>query len=117
MLKHEACAAAMSSSGLVLPCSRSALLAQVIGSSAKAPLSGLTCPPPLVRSPSHVASARLIAAMFILRKARIYLWYGESASLAPPLGSLASSPQAHAEHRDDDRRDDAPRRDVCGHTH
>src|SRR5581483_3849128 len=60
-----ACAAAISSSGLVLvsPAARSERAAHVIGRVPKAPLAGLTVPLPFIRSPSHVASARLVAAI------------------------------------------------------
>ena len=34
-----------------------------MGSSPNAPLAGLTCPPPLARSPSQFASALLVAAI------------------------------------------------------
>src|SRR5229473_2779630 len=40
------------------------------------------------------------------------LIYGETASVAPALGSLACSPQAQAEHRDHDERHDPPRVDA-----
>ena len=60
---HAAWAAASSSSGLVVPCDRSARLAHVTGNSLNVPLATLTRPLPVGRSPSQTASARLKAAM------------------------------------------------------
>ncbi|MEM4298569.1 MAG: hypothetical protein QW815_09415 [Nitrososphaerota archaeon] len=61
MEKHPACAAARSSSGLVVPGFLSALAAQVSGSSGNTSLAGRTLPFPDRRSPSHTAEARLLA--------------------------------------------------------
>ncbi len=64
--KHEACAAASSSSGLVLPAvASSARAAQLTSSGPNAPVPTLSIvPDPLVRSPFHVTSACRSVAMF-----------------------------------------------------
>src|ERR1700690_379468 len=62
--KHVACAAARSSSGLVLPSACSVRDAQVTGSDEKTRLvAALTVPVPDVRSPSHFTVARRTTAM------------------------------------------------------
>ena len=61
--KHDACAAAISSSGLVLPSERSVRDAQVTGRSPVAPLVKLRVPAPWARSPSHVVLAVRCADM------------------------------------------------------
>src|SRR5262249_3810739 len=62
--KQLACAAASSSSGLVLPLGSSLREAQVTGWSLNIPLLlAVTLPAPLARSPSHTTSARRIAAI------------------------------------------------------
>ena len=62
--KQPAWAAAISSSGLVFPTVASLRDAHVIGSALKARLvPALTTPLPFNRSPSHVTSARLMAAI------------------------------------------------------
>ncbi|BBL80336.1 hypothetical protein RxyAA322_21900 [Rubrobacter xylanophilus] len=63
MAKHDAWAAAMSSSGLVLPSGLSVRDAQVTGISPKAPLPTVNLPLPRRRSPSHTTSARRSAAI------------------------------------------------------
>src|SRR5881394_2789634 len=57
MEKHEAWAAATSSSGLVLPSERSVRDAQVTGRSAAAPLANDNVPFPWARSPSQLVVA------------------------------------------------------------
>jgi hypothetical protein len=59
MAKHEACAAARSSSGLVMPATLDDLAAHVTCVCWKAPLSKLTTPLPWKRSPSQTALALL----------------------------------------------------------
>src|SRR5918994_4113961 len=60
--KHAPWAAAMSSSGLVLPSERSVREAQVMGISSIAPLPTENLPPPRSRSPSQTISARRSAS-------------------------------------------------------
>ncbi len=62
--KQEACAAAKSSSGLVLPPGSSVRAGQLTGVSRKMPLeTALTVPCPVARSPDQTASARRTCAM------------------------------------------------------
>ncbi len=64
--KHDECAAARSSSGLVLPSERSVRDAHVTGSSGVAPLLRLSVPLPWARSPSHtVFAVRSAIAMVV----------------------------------------------------
>ena len=67
MAKHDACAAATSSSGLVNPSGASVRAAQLTGRSLKAPLEmALTVPLPVARSPDQATSARRTAGMSFL---------------------------------------------------
>jgi hypothetical protein len=59
MQKHDACAAASSSSGLVLPAARFVREAQLTSTAGNAPLSGVVVPAPCARSPSHTVVALL----------------------------------------------------------
>jgi hypothetical protein len=63
MQKHDACAAASSSSGLVLPAERVVRAAHVTSTSGNAPLSGCVVPEPLVRLPLQVVDALLSVAI------------------------------------------------------
>src|SRR3954454_3985251 len=63
MQKHAACAAARSSSGLVVPAERSVRDAHVTSTSGNAPLSGEVVPDPWARSPSQTVVALLTAAI------------------------------------------------------
>src|SRR3954454_18588665 len=63
--KQDACAAATSSSGDVLPAEREVRDAQVTSCSSNAPLAGATRPPPWARSPSQTAFAVLSAAILL----------------------------------------------------
>lgn len=65
MVKHVACAAAMSSSGLVFPAGASVRAAQVTGRTASAPLPELTLPLPPASDPSHVTFAVLCAISIV----------------------------------------------------
>jgi hypothetical protein len=65
--KQEACAAAASSSGLVLPSGCCVRAAQVTGSSPRAPVPDVTVPVPLARLPSQmVCAVRFAIAMSLL---------------------------------------------------
>ena len=59
MQKHEAWAAASSSSGLVLPAAREVRDAQLTSTAGKAPLFGVVVPAPCARSPSQTVVALL----------------------------------------------------------
>src|SRR5215207_1980790 len=82
--KHEAWAAAMSSSGLVLPSERSVREAQVTGNSPIAPLPTVNLPPPRVRLPSQTTSARrsAIVMSFLLLARPCYQSAGPPPHLA-----------------------------------
>ncbi len=84
--KQQACAAASSSSGLVLPPGSSSVReAHVTGSSVnRLLLPAETVPLPFMRSPSHTAEARRIAAIFL------------SPSVFPTNLPLASADRKHA---------------------
>jgi hypothetical protein len=67
MAKQAECAAATSSSGLVLPSEDSVLADQVTGRSANEPdVIALTAPDPVASGPDQVASALRMAAMWTL---------------------------------------------------
>ena len=63
---HEACAAAISSSGLVFSSAASARELHLIVASRTAPLSVETVPDPLIRSPCHSAFAVRSTAILVL---------------------------------------------------
>jgi class 3 adenylate cyclase len=63
MQKQEVCAAASSSSGLVLPGVRSVRAGQLTSTSESTPLAALVTPRPLGRSPSQIVVALLSAAI------------------------------------------------------
>src|SRR5919206_439479 len=107
---HVACAAAISSSGLVLPPeSGSKREAKVTGWPVTAPLLVRSnCPLPLRRSPSHVAWARRSIAIPLLRRQRLELDHAEPRARgechAAPDALLEAERDADSAARHADRR-------------
>src|SRR5690606_6444466 len=66
MLKHDECAAAMSSSGVVV-CSAPSLRAFQFTGNAPMPEAGVTVPDPSIRVPAQAVVASLVTLMDLLR--------------------------------------------------